>query len=252
MSRFDRAVGLARSLAIYHAIPGRHRRLRRLYAELVRQGDLVFDIGAHVGNHVRACAALGCRVVAVEPQPDFAWLLRTLFGRSPDVVILETAIGERSGRASLSISERTPTVTSLAEDWRAERAHEPGFAGVQWNRRVEIETTTLDALIARFGLPAFAKIDVEGSEAAVLAGLTHPVPALSFEYLPGALAQVDACVARLMTLGPYVFNWSPGESYELDSATWLDADQLGSALRAPEAARRSGDVYARLAPGRPL
>lgn len=247
MSRFDRAVGLARSLAIYHAIPGRHRRLRRLYEEFVHKGDLVFDVGAHVGNHVRACAALGCRVVAVEPQPDFAWLLRTLFGRSPDVVILERAVGERSGRASLSISERTPTVTSLADEWRDERAHEPGFAGVHWNRRVEIETTTLDALIARFGMPAFAKIDVEGSEPAVLAGLTHPVPALSFEYLPGALAQVEVCAARLMTLGPYVFNWSPGESYELVSPTWLDARELVSGLRATEADGRSGDIYARLA-----
>jgi hypothetical protein len=36
----------------------------------------VFDIGAHAGNRVRAFAALGCRVVAIEPQSDFAWLLR--------------------------------------------------------------------------------------------------------------------------------------------------------------------------------
>jgi hypothetical protein len=61
MSTLDRVVGLARSLAIYHAIPGRQRRLRRLYSQFVGRGDLVFDIGAHVGNHVRASAALGCR-----------------------------------------------------------------------------------------------------------------------------------------------------------------------------------------------
>ena len=80
MSLFDHALGLARSLAIYHAIPLRQGRMRRFYAAFVGVGDLVFDIGAHAGNRARAFAALGCRVVALEPQPDFARLLRTLFG----------------------------------------------------------------------------------------------------------------------------------------------------------------------------
>ena len=85
MSRFDRFFGIARSVAIYHAIPLRQRRMRRLYATFVKPGDLVFDIGAHAGNRVRGFAALGCRIVALEPQPDFARLLRTLFGGSPQV-----------------------------------------------------------------------------------------------------------------------------------------------------------------------
>lgn len=246
MSRFDRAVGLARSLAIYHAMPWRQRRLRRMYRQFVRPGDLVFDVGAHVGNHVRCCAALGCRVIALEPQPDFARLLQSLFGRSKQIVVLAAAVGEAHGLATLSISERTPTVTSLATAWRDERAHEPGFESVRWNRRVEVEVTTLDALIARFGLPAFVKIDVEGSEPAVLAGLTCAVASLSFEYLPGALSQVEACLTRLASLGHYEFNWSVGESYELADASWSSGDVLLARLGQPEAQRRSGDVYARL------
>src|SRR4029077_11165842 len=105
----------------------------------------------------------------------------------------------------------------------------------RWNRRIEVETTTLDQLIGRFGLPAFIKIDVEGGEPAVLGGLSRPVPALSFEYLPRALDQVRACVARVTTLGSYRFNWSPGESYELESPTWLSGDELLEKLSAPEA-----------------
>ena len=197
MSRFDRTLGLLRSLAIYHAIPLRQRRLRRLYAEFVGPGDLVFDIGAHVGNRVRAFVSLGCRVVAVEPQPDFAGVLRTLFARSREVEIVEAAAGGAPGRASLSISDRTPTVTTLAPAWREARARDPDFARVRWNRRIEVETTTVDRLIARFGVPAFIKIDVEGAEPDVLAGLTQAVPALSFEYLPRALDHVQLCLVRL-------------------------------------------------------
>jgi len=243
---FDRAAGLARSIAIYHAIPFRQRRLRALYRRFVTRGDLVFDVGAHAGNHTRALAALGCRVIAVEPQPDFARVLRLLFGRSPAVTILDAAVADRPGAAQLSISERTPTVTSLAAGWREARAEDPDFAGVRWNRSVAIDVTTLDALIERHGVPSFVKLDIEGSEPAALAGLTRAVPALAFEYLPRALDNVDACATRLGSLGRYRYNWSPGESYTLSSPRWLDAAELLAALRRPDAQRRSGDVYARL------
>ncbi len=241
-----RIYGLIRSLAVYHAIPRRQRRLRRLYAAFAGPGDLVFDVGAHAGNRTRALAALGCRVVALEPQPDFTGLLRFLFGRQPRVSVVEAAVGDRVGVATLSVSDRTPTMTTLASAWRTARERDPVFTGVNWNRDIDVEVVTLDALIARFGLPAFVKIDVEGAEPAVLAGLTRPVAALSFEYLPGALDYTRRCVDRLRALGPYRYNWSVGESYALAAADWVDGDALLDGLRTGPAGRRSGDVYARL------
>ena len=175
MSRVDRALGLARSLAIYHLIPRRQRHLRTLYAPFVAAGDLVFDVGAHVGNRTRAFAALGCRVVAVEPQPHVAATLRTITARLPGVTIVEAAVAEVPGRATLSVSERTPTVSTLSASWRDDRQGEADFAGVRWDGRVEVDVVTLDTLIARFGVPAFVKIDIEGGELAALSGLTRAV-----------------------------------------------------------------------------
>ena len=143
-------------------------------------------------------------------------------------------------------------MTTLASAWREARAGDPDFAGVSWNRRIEVETTTLDLLIARFGVPSFIKIDVEGGEPAVLAGLAHAVPALSFEYLPRAIDQVQACLARLSRLGPYRFNWSPGESYRLATSSWLNERELLASLRTPGVPGRAGDVYARLDGPRPV
>lgn len=246
MSRFDRFLGLARSIAIYHGIAGRQRRMRKLYAGLVRAGDLVFDIGAHAGNRSRAFASLGCHVVALEPQPDFARVLRTLFARAPEVTIVEAAVSNAPGRGILSLSERTPTVTTLAPEWRDARARESGFKNVRWNRRVEVETTTLDRLINRFGAPTFVKIDCEGSEAVILEGLTQAVPGLSFEYLPWTPDEAEACVLRLLALGPYQFNWSVGETFQFASNVWLSGREVLMALRKPETQRRAGDVYALL------
>lgn len=243
MSRFDRALGLARSLAIYHLIPRRQRALRALYAQFVRPGDLVFDIGAHVGNRTRALAALGCRVVAVEPQPAVAATLRRVVTRLAAVAVVEAAVADRIGRARLAVSERTPTVSSLSEDWRAARQAEPDFARVDWNTFVEVETTTLDALIARFGSPSFVKLDIEGGEDAALAGLGRPVPTVSFEYLPQTPAAARRCGERLLALAAYRFNWTPAETHRLASATWLTLDD---ALAAVAASTRHGDMYATL------
>src|SRR5262249_3574450 len=162
--------------------------------QFVAAGDIVFDVGAHAGNRARAFAALGCRVVAIEPQPDFARLLRVLYGRSKRVEVVEAAVGESPGRSVLARGERTPTGPAATPHWRAARAEEPDFSTVRWNRRLEVETTTLDSLIARFGRPTFIKIDTEGAELAILRGLTCPVQALSFEYLPRTLDLVDMCV----------------------------------------------------------
>ena len=243
MSALDRALGLARSLFVYHGIPGRQRRMRRLYSRFVSAGDLAFDVGAHAGNRTRALAALGCRVVALEPQPDFARLLRGIFARSPRVTVVEQAAGRAPGRASLAVSERTPTVTTLSPSWREARRADADFTGVQWNRSVDVAVTTLDQLVERFGAPSFVKIDVEGAEADVLAGLSHAPRTVSFEYLPRALDLVAACTARLAELGDYRFTWSAGESFRLAGA-WVTGPELVAALRTPAAQQRSGDIYA--------
>ena len=112
-----RAYGIARSLVMYHGLPGRHRRLVRFYGEFLGPGRLGFDVGAHVGNRVRAWRALGARVIAVEPQPDFVRLLRLFFGRDRDVTIVREGARREAGSARLGISTATPTVSSLSPGW---------------------------------------------------------------------------------------------------------------------------------------
>ncbi|HEX6142352.1 MAG TPA: FkbM family methyltransferase [Geminicoccaceae bacterium] len=237
--------GLARSLRIYYGSPARLRRMGRLYRQFVRPGDLAFDIGAHVGDRTLVLSRLGARVVALEPQPGPLRVLRLLHGRRAGVTIVAAAASSAPGRLTLRISRRHPTVSSASPAFLERVEGALSFAGVVWPDRIEVEATTLDRLIATHGEPAFVKIDVEGFEREVLAGLARPVRALSFEYLAETIPLALACVDRLEELGRHRYNASPGESLELALPEWTDADGIRGFLAGRPPDSGSGDVYAR-------
>jgi hypothetical protein len=73
----------------------------------------------------------------------------------------------------------------------------------EWPYRVVVPVTTLDALIDEYGESCFIKIDVEGYEAHVLAGLSRPVQALVFEFQHALPDVREGCLRRLRESGSY-------------------------------------------------
>jgi len=242
-------LGLARSLVTYWR-PGRQRGLRALYRDFVAPGDLVFDVGAHLGDRTAAFQALGARVVAFEPQPVLAKWLGRIVGRRDRVTLRREAVGAHPGTATLAVARRHPTVSTLADEWREKIPEDnPGFRGVEWDAEVEVPVTTLDLLVAEYGLPAFVKIDVEGFEADVLAGLTTPVQAVSVEFVAGGLDVAVRCVDRLSTLATYEYNAIEGERRSFRWSGWRTAVEAKEWLSGGADGLPSGDLYARRSGG---
>jgi FkbM family methyltransferase len=238
--------GIVRSLRIYYGDRERGPAMDRLYRQFVRPGDLVFDIGAHVGDRIAAFRRLGAHVVAVEPQPALVKTLRLFYGRDPKVTIEAAAVGRQPGSVELNLNLDNPTVSTVSSDFIKAAAHAPGWQGQTWGRRVQVRLTTIDALMARHGVPAFIKIDVEGFEAEALAGFGQPVQALSFEFTTIQRDIASTCVERCRTLGYSRFNAVPGESQTFEHGDWIDANAIIRWLDALPPNANSGDVYARL------
>lgn len=125
--------------------------------QLLRSGDVVWDIGAHKGYVALAAArAVGPdgRVYAIEPAPDNLHYLRRHvdWNEAANIEVVATAVSDRDGRARFGGSGSSIT-------YRLDHGDD------------QVEVRTLPTLLAA-GLrpPTVLKIDVEGSEGAVLRG----------------------------------------------------------------------------------
>jgi FkbM family methyltransferase len=239
-----RAIG--RSLRIYHGDPDHAQALDALHARFVAKGDLVFDIGAHVGDRVSSFRRLGARVVALEPQPGAMRALRLIHGRDRNVTLLQAAAGDAGGEITLLVNTKNPTVSTASQDFIAAADGAAGWEGQSWDHRITVPALTLDMLIEAHGAPDFVKIDVEGFEDRVLAGLSRPVKLLSFEFTTIQRDIAHKCLLRLASLGNYRFELALGESQRFERGEWVGAGEMAKVIDDLPHEANSGDVYARL------
>ena len=241
---FRTARGIIRSLCIYYGDKSRAAAMDRLYGGFVQRGDLVFDIGAHVGDRVASFRRLGARVVAVEPQPAMVRVLRLLYGRSARVAIEAAAVGRVAGQTCMMINAENPTVSTASPAFVSAAREAPGWENQHWVKSVSVPVTTLDALIGRHGIPAFIKIDVEGFETEALHGLSYQVKALSFEFTTIQRPVALACIERCVALGYTKFNAALGESQCFVNSDWVGGEDIARWLAGLPHAANSGDIYA--------
>lgn len=208
----------------------------------LRQGDLIFDIGANVGFKTDLFLRLGARVVAIEPDETNQSILKERFVRfrllrSP-LVIVGKAVSDKSAVETMWIDGPGSAVNTLSQKWattlKGNKARQTyGHCGLDFERHKTVETTTVEELISAHGVPIFIKIDVEGYELNVIRSLQRPVPYLSFEvnlpeFMPEALQCIEI-LGRLAVTGKFNYAVDCEQGLALDR--WLSADDFMCVLR---------------------
>jgi len=198
------------------------------------QGDLAFDVGAHLGVTLYPISSRYARVVALEPAAEAYSLLHDRRGAYPKVTFLPLAASGHEGTVSLSVREFPLTQGMLTDPDAPQGASERlmGWWTAETGRR-EVPCTTLDALAVTYGTPAFVKIDTEGGEDKILRGAAGLLAAGSVSW------QVEfhspqlrrAC---LSLLDGYRVTWVRNPDEVAAHGGDAEADETGWLLAAPQ------------------
>jgi FkbM family methyltransferase len=217
---------------------------QNFYSSFINPDDLIFDIGANMGNRIMPLINIGAKVIAVEPQVECQRVLKMKFGNSIEIVPM--GLGATDGIKDFFISD-SHTISSFSKDW-IESVKESRFKENTWAEPVKIQITTLDKLIEKNGLPRFIKIDVEGYELEVLKGLTRPVDIISFEYtVPEQIQRAIDCIGQIEKYNSEIeCNFSKGESMEFELKNWAKPNDFKNYIASQEFISTGfGDIYVR-------
>lgn len=132
---------------------------QRFFEKIVKRGDIVFDVGAHVGFYTLLASELvgkTGKVFAFEPLPrNINYLKKHInINKCKNITIIENALSNKSGNSFFKINSSSST-------------------GQITNKEgLKIISATIDNLVFKNKLPVphSLKIDVEGAELSVLRG----------------------------------------------------------------------------------
>jgi FkbM family methyltransferase len=172
--------------------------LEMIYKHILKSGDIVIDIGAHIGRHTipLADAVLPSgKVFCFEPLPEqYQILLDRIHNysvaHSPDSVGIfpfNCALGEIDGKVNFIVAENYPEFSGL----KKRHYHLQDVV----TKNIEVQIHRLDTIKEKFGKVSYIKVDAEGGELQILRGarllISESRPIISFELGDSSLVNYE-------------------------------------------------------------
>ncbi|HXM21667.1 MAG TPA: FkbM family methyltransferase [Terriglobales bacterium] len=174
-----------------------------VFLELVQPHSLVLDMGANMGLFSLLSASRGAYVVSFEPSRLLVarFSENIALNRLSNVLLVTEAVSDSQGTISFYETRvgncGVGRVFAFGHNERAA----PSYS---------VRTNTVDSYVARFGMPALIKMDIEGAEWLALKGASETfkrpdAPYLLIEFHPQEIqslgGSLDSCLALLDSYG---------------------------------------------------
>jgi FkbM family methyltransferase len=130
--------------------------------------QLIYDVGAHMGEDTDFYLQKGFKVVAIEANPELVGALKQRFQSNfsdGSLVLVDAAIAEKSGEVSFYQNAKAIFGTTRP-DWARDNAALRGET-----RCISVKAVTFNEVLARYGTPYYLKVDIEGADILCLEGL---------------------------------------------------------------------------------
>jgi len=128
-----------------------------------RSSVLIYDVGMHNGDDTEYYLLKGAKVVGIEANPALLPGLRRRFAddiSARRLILIDKAVGPEEKRVPFYVAPGHARQSSMVRK-------RVGFS------QIEVQAVRLSSLMHEYGLPAFAKIDAEDMDGAVLDDLDH-------------------------------------------------------------------------------
>ena len=213
---------------------------------LVKPGDLVFDVGLNIGDKSEVFLSLGAKVVGFEPQIECYNYSVSRFSNNNNFVAENVALDNKVGTEKIFIASYH-TISSMSEKFIRETKKER-FTEFNWNNERIINVDTLDNMIEKYGKPNYIKIDVEGYEYNVISGLNTPIDLISIEF------NAELCQETLKTIdfiddlnsGKTEFNYQYTVNDHFKFSNWITKEEIKNYLSSVNDFKiEFGDVFCR-------
>lgn len=189
------------------------------------QSKLFFDIGCNKGDYCNHILSVydNARIICLEANPELAFDVKNRFSRNHNITVINLAVAEESGKKIDFFISDADTISTASKNWVE---HSRFSKNYKWDKKIEIETTTLDDLVKTYGAPDLIKVDVEGYELEVLHGLKKRANKLCFEWAEEEKQNILLSCKHLREIGYDNFGFIEGDVYMKEPDSYLPYDEF--------------------------
>jgi FkbM family methyltransferase len=146
-------------------------------------------------------------VIAVEANPNLCNSVSQHFFTNYNFSLLNNLVSNIEGdEINFYISHNATGVSTASTEFMENSRFTKGSKhlgenSINWAEPIKVQSTTIDAMIERYGMPDLIKIDVEGYEYNVLSGLTQKANDICFEWHEEEKDNLYKILEHLQSLG---------------------------------------------------